>query len=238
MEIREILFILVVFASNIIEAITGFAGTLLAMPFSMVLIGLNDSKVILNVIALVIGISTGVKYVKYTNKKELIKIIAFMLIGMLIGMQLLGILPERIIMFIYGIVVLAVAINGLFNKKEFQLSKTVGIIVLVLAGIIHGMYLSGGSLLVIYAVSMFNNKDEFRATLASVWIALNGYLITRDVIIGNFTTYNLTLILILLIPLVIAITLGYKIQKVIEQKHFIRLTYVLLLISGTMLILH
>ncbi|WP_291644361.1 sulfite exporter TauE/SafE family protein [Clostridium sp.] len=175
MGIREILFILVVFASNIIEAITGFAGTLLAMPFSMVLIGLNDSKVILNVITMVIGISTGVKYVKYTNKRELMKIIAFMLIGMLIGMQLLGILPERIIMFIYGIVVLAVAING--------------------------------------------------------------YLLMRDVIIGNFTTYNLTLILILLIPLVIAIILGYKIQKVIEQKHFMRLTYVLLLISGTILLL-
>ena len=35
---RNILFLIILFTANVIQAITGFAGTLLAMPLSMMLI--------------------------------------------------------------------------------------------------------------------------------------------------------------------------------------------------------
>lgn len=37
----ELLFLIVVFIANTFEAMTGFAGTLLAMPASMILIGVE-----------------------------------------------------------------------------------------------------------------------------------------------------------------------------------------------------
>ena len=54
-NIREYLFIIIVLFANIIEGITGFAGTMLAMPASMMLIGAEEAKVILNMVALMVS---------------------------------------------------------------------------------------------------------------------------------------------------------------------------------------
>ena len=50
---KEFIFLIVLFIANIIQAITGFAGTVLAMPASMFLLGIDDAKVVLNVMALI-----------------------------------------------------------------------------------------------------------------------------------------------------------------------------------------
>ena len=47
---REILFFLILFGANLIQAITGFAGTLLAMPPSMQLLGVDEAKSVLKTV--------------------------------------------------------------------------------------------------------------------------------------------------------------------------------------------
>ena len=42
--IRAILYLLVVFSTNVIQGITGFAGTVLAMPFTILLYGIDVAK--------------------------------------------------------------------------------------------------------------------------------------------------------------------------------------------------
>ena len=44
----EYLFVLIVFLANVVEGITGFAGTMLAMPAAMLLVGVDEAKIILN----------------------------------------------------------------------------------------------------------------------------------------------------------------------------------------------
>ena len=46
--VRNILFFVVVFLTNIIQCVTGFAGTVLAMPFSVLLVGYDTARPILN----------------------------------------------------------------------------------------------------------------------------------------------------------------------------------------------
>lgn len=52
----EILFYIVIFLANIIQGITGFAGTILAMPFSIHLVGYSVAKPVLNVLGIIAGI--------------------------------------------------------------------------------------------------------------------------------------------------------------------------------------
>ena len=51
-----ILFFAVILLSNIIHGITGFAGTLLAMPFSLMLVGYGVAKPVLNVLGILSGV--------------------------------------------------------------------------------------------------------------------------------------------------------------------------------------
>lgn len=234
--LKEILFLIVVFASNIIQAITGFAGTMLAMPASMILIGVNEAKSILNVMGIISCLILTIKNYKSINRKEFIKITIFMFIGMIFGISLFKIAPINILLKIYAVIIILIAVKNMFVKNKIALPNFIMILIILTAGIIHGMFVSGGSLLVIYAVSVLEDKKEFRATLSPVWVLLNSYLMYDHIKMGFFTANVIKLILISIIPLIASMFLGNILHDKMNQNAFLKLTYILLLISGLLLI--
>lgn len=235
---KEIIFLFVLFVANVIQAITGFAGTVLAMPPSIYLLGMDNAKVVLNVMALLSGLMIAVMSYHHMNKKEVIKICVCMVEGMAIGIQICKTVPsEQILLIIYGVIILLIAGKNLLCHRQRTLPKAFLLVILLLAGVIHGMFVSGGALLVVYAAQVLKEKEEFRATLAPVWVVLNSILLVSQVRQGVFTEGNIRLILISIIPLFMATWLGKKLVKKVSQKVFLNLTYVLLLVSGLSLIL-
>lgn len=83
--INKIVFLIIVFLSNIIQCITGFAGTVLAMPFSVMTAGYTAAKPILNVLGIAASVYIVTKDYKYVNKREFAKITAVMLAGIAAG---------------------------------------------------------------------------------------------------------------------------------------------------------
>ena len=237
LELKEILVFIVVFFANIMEAITGFAGTMLAMPPTMQLIGIQDAKVILNILAIIVASTIAIKNHHDIDRKEFVKISSIILVGMAVGLYLSKIVPVDSLSIIYGILIIIVAFKGLFIKKTFKTSPFILVVVLVVAGIIHGVFLSGGALLVIYAVNVLKDKGKIRATLAPVWIILNLIILAQDVAVANFTTYNLTLTLMCIVPLIMALFIGFKLHDKMNQNVFVKVTYVLLIISGITLLI-
>ena len=217
---KELLFLLVLFVSNVIQAITGFAGTVLAMPPSVYLLGLDHAKVVLNVMAWLSGLMIAVTGYRHINWKELLKMSAVMLFGMFAGIQICRIVKsENILLTIYGIIIVVVALKNLCIHTEKKLPDLILWIVLILAGIIHGMFVSGGALLVIYATQV-----------------LNFFLMVTQFRSGLVGMADIRLICISILPLLIATWLGKKLVCKVSQKVFLNLTYILLLISGVSLI--
>ena len=94
----------------------------------------------------------------------------------------------------------------------------------------------GGALLVIYAVQKLRDQQQFRITLSAVWTVLN--LIYAGIAFqqGHFTG-DVVQIIVFCVPLaVLATFLGSKLQKKISQERFLKLTYVLLLCVGVILL--
>ena len=75
--------------------ITGFAGTVLAMPPSVYLLGLDHAKVVLNVMAWLSGLMIAVTGYRHINWKELLKMSAVMLVGMFAGIQICRIVKSE-----------------------------------------------------------------------------------------------------------------------------------------------
>ena len=113
--IRDAIFIIVVFLANVIQAITGFAGTLLAMPASIHLIGVADAKAVLNMLPVIGCIMIAVQDFSYIRWKELCKICAFMLAGMLAGAKLFELLPLDMLLTAYGVMIVVIAALRLFG---------------------------------------------------------------------------------------------------------------------------
>ncbi|MDD4371726.1 MAG: sulfite exporter TauE/SafE family protein [Anaerostipes sp.] len=229
---RQVLFLIVLFVANVVQAITGFAGTLLAMPVSMILIGVHEAKVILNIMAFLSCLGITIKNRRDIQIKILGKILIFMGIGMAVGIWLFERISLSFLLPLYGLIIIFIACKKLFIKKEFQLPAWGQTGILIGAGIIHGMFVSGGALLVVYATEVLKKKEAFRATIAPVWVVLNSFLMISDWTHGYMSHKVLALTGYSILPLFLAVILGNWIHKKINQKVFLKITYVLLLLSG------
>lgn len=230
--INEGIFLIILLLANTVQIITGFAGNLLAMPLSIALIGYNDAKVIINVFTLTVCLIIVIKNYQKIVFKELVK----MLLGLILGMSVSALVFKEIDLivckYVYGIMITLIGINKLLIKRDISLNYFSKLLIIFLSGVIHELFLSGGALLVIYATETIVDKDQFRVTLAAIWIVLDSLLIVQHWQLGLYHQNILILLLLTLLPLIISVLLGNYLSGRVNQEQFKRLTYLLIIISG------
>lgn len=236
--VKLALFMAAVFISNIVQALTGFAGVMISIPPTILLYGPDMAKAVINAICWLVCAYLMFRNRSFINRKELLRIVVFMLVGMAIGIHLYNVVNQQILVPLYGAIIVGVALkNMIFKQGTSPLPAWIAIPVLLGAGIIHGMFASGGALLVVYLVATFRDKDSFRANVASVWSILNLVLMFNDFQKGLYTGEFFQLLVLGVIPLAAAVYLGNKIHDMINQKMFNRLTFGLLLAAGSMILI-
>ena len=235
----DFLFILVIFISNIIQTITGFAGTVLAMPFSIKLEGADTAKPVLNLVALLVSLYIVIFHFKDIDWKHFITIIISVGIGFGLGFLVEMFLGDnKILLYIYGGIIIVISILFFFiNFEKVNLPKWLMIIFLVIGGIIHKLYVSGGPFVVIYGLHEIREKNKFRSTLSLLWIILNSILFATQIAEGLFLTHVWILFLIGAASTVLSILIGSIIAPKLSKNVFMKITCVLLFISGVILLL-
>lgn len=235
---KEILFILIQVIANTIQTITGFAGGPIAMPPSMALVGVGNAKAAITMILWLVTIIVTVQNLKYINPKKLGIMLFFMLLGMIPGIWLFDRLPTKILMIVYGLIVVAIGVDKLLRKNSKDLKTPYSYIALLMSGVMQGMFTSGGPFLALYATTAMKDKKEFRATVSSIWAVLNIYLMWNMFRQGMYTGYVMKLAGMSILPVFAAIWIGNKISHKIKQETFLKLVYVLLIVSGGILLLN
>lgn len=111
------LFFLVILAANVIQGITGFAGTILAMPPSLMLVGYPVAKPVLNVLGLLSGVYVFAGNRRHVNWQELKKIVLIMAAGILGGILIKGLFEgkEQLLYKLLGLFVIFLAVQGLYH---------------------------------------------------------------------------------------------------------------------------
>lgn len=238
---NNVLFLIVVFLTNIVQCITGFAGTVLAMPFSVMLVGYDTAKPVLNLLGLLASVYVVAVCFKSINKRLLFKMTAFMLFGMAAGMFLKRYIagnPTLLYRLLGTIVIVFAVLNAVrfyAHKDDIRLPTPVSLILLLTAGVVHGLFVCGGPLLVTYAGEKIKDKNEFRGTLSAAWIILNGIMFVTDIVEGSFTLPVIKISLVSALVLVFALIIGNLLSKKMSRALFLQITYVLMLISGVSL---
>jgi len=254
--LKLVFFYIVIFLANIMQTITGFAGTVLAMPFSIILVGSDTARFVLNILGIAASIGVVALNFKSIVWKEVIKICAIMLVGMVVGFIIIQYanISRQILYFILAGFVLLFTVIGCYNifiKKQdnsmpandSKIKEALLYVLLIVAGVVHGMFVCGGPLLIIYATKKLPEKNQFRSTLSMVWIVLNSVNLVRDIIAGTFKATGdmgqmFVILAISLIVLVGAVVVGNLVAKKLSKKAFIIITYVLMAISAVSLILN
>lgn len=270
-------FFLVILLSNIIQGITGFAGTILAMPPSLMLVGYDTAKPVLNVLGLLSGIYVFAGHRKHVCWGELKKIVAVMAAGIVGGIFLKGFFAgrERALYALLGLFVVCLSLQGLHKlwrdwlgtqedaaagaeaaaeakaaagaktaeAKAAAEGKAAGpdkaglYLLLGLAGIVHGIFVSGVPLLIGYLTKRIQDKVSFRATISTVWVVLNTIILLDDIRSGLWNP-ELVKIQVASIPFLLAgMAVGSRLYAKMSQRLFMLITYVLLFVSGISLLI-
>lgn len=182
---NTVLFYIIIFLTNVIQGITGFAGTILAMPPSLILVGYDVAKPILNVLGILAGVYVFVTQWKHVDWKQLKKVVIVMAIGIFGGFFLKNALAgyDAVLYKFLGIFVIFLAIHGFYSiygqrqRDTKEKSSWKSMLLLIGAGIVHGMFVSGGPLLIGYLSNEIKEKTSFRATISTVWIILNSMIL-------------------------------------------------------------
>lgn len=231
-----VLFVIILSLVNIIQGITGFAGAPIAMPPCIALVGVSDAKAAITFIFWSTSIVVTLRNLKDIDYKQLGIILGFMSVGVVAGMWMFSHLPLTILMLAYGIVVICIGVKNLFFPSKKEMPKHLRFTALVLAGLMQGLFTSGGPFLALYSTAAIKDKKVFRPTVTTVWSVLNTYMVISMFSKGMYTPTCWKLIAFSIVPVLGAIWLGKILNKKMKQSTFLKIVYCLLILSGSLLV--
>ncbi|MBQ9087572.1 MAG: sulfite exporter TauE/SafE family protein [Lentisphaeria bacterium] len=235
----------VVFCTHLLEAITGFGSSVLALPFLNVTLGLRMAVQMLCVLSWVMALYIVIRSWKDLVWKEFIFIVCYVALGLPVGMWIFDKLPAPILCLILGTFMVAVGIRGEITtaKKDSPTPVTPAkrsfLMKLLLfgGGIIQGAFGSGGPFIVIYSAKALPEKRVFRGTLSMLWLSMNTIRLVSWGITGELWNMELAKCLMWSFPVVIAgILIGDHLHNKVSEHHFKIGVYAVLIISGIFMV--
>lgn len=232
-----ILAVIVLFAYTT-QTISGFGSIIIALTLGANFYPIPKLLPILVLLTVIMNIYLLAKHRSYIDKTLLIKrILPFMLIGFAIGVFIFNYFHTGILRVLYGIFVVTFSLREmvilLWKRHEqgpLNTLQTIGW--MFSAGIIHGIYASGGPLIVYPVSRIIKNKSVFRSTLIAVWLFFNIILIASYAATGRFTLQSLTWTAMLLPIIALSVLLGEWLHNYVNEYRFRIFVYAVLATAG------
>jgi uncharacterized protein len=228
---------LVIFLTHALEAVTGFGCTVLALPFIAALFGLKSGVMTLTILAWALALYIVVTKRRDIQWRQFGVILAFVLAGLPIGMYLFrhvdaAPLKKALAVFIILASSAQLLIYFLPKLAQRRLPKPIGFLLLFLGGIVHGLFSSGGPLVVLYASGALPDKGKFRATLCLLWATLNSVLLVSYIASSSMTAATAKNTVFMLPFLAAGIALGEWGHKRVKPEAFKLIVFSTLLVTG------
>lgn len=232
---------LIFMASGTVKGLSGFGMPFIAVPGATIVLNVPISQAIAWV--LVSGVTTNTVQLIQTRRewrvlREIWPLVATLLVGMSLSIQLLAVLDSRITTMILGVVmVLAV---GAQLRRDWIILPERRILAMVVGGGVAGLF--GGltsfygfpSLQVLVATGLRKNTFIFAASflLFSGTLVLAAGLGSQ----GLMTPLDAVISGILLVPALVGMMLGQWLRRRLSPEKFTRVVLYLLLATGVSLI--
>jgi hypothetical protein len=241
-------FAAIVFAAYAVQTVTGFGSMLLCVTFGAHLLPIRELVTLAVPVSL---LQTGYIVVRHRDgvrwKLLLGRVLPLMGLGLGAGFFAVPYLGGDWLKTAFGVMVLVLAareLSLLFRARRGEASDlarpippAASVAAMLGAGVIHGIYATGGPLLV-YAIGREGlPKHEFRSTLSSVWLVLNAVLAGGFLLEGRYSAETGLDLLILLPAVPLGIVLGEQLHHRVAERPFKIAVFVLLIAAAISLLI-
>ncbi len=231
-----------VFAAFLVEAALGFGSTVLAVSIGLFVVPLATLLPAFVPLNVALSLYLVVRYRRAIAWRLLAwRITPLMVAGMPLGMYGFAHGDERLLALLFGAFVALLAgvelLRAFFARRAAPapprpLPQVGAAALLLLGGMVHGAFATGGPLVVYVASRELPEKGAFRATLSALWLLLNAVLLGGYVVRGEFGLPSLQLAGLLTPALLAGLVVGEWVHRRIRGARFQLGVFGLLLVTG------
>jgi uncharacterized protein len=222
-----------VFISAIIRQISGFGFALVAMPLVTMILGIRVATPFVAIAATTVGLIMIRSNWREADRRILLQLTGWALLGVPFGILLFGYLPEEWVKRGLGALLVFYSLFALLQPqlplvRNDWLTGLCG----VMSGVLTGAYNTGGPPVVVYGTLRHWSPEQFRATLQLFFVLITGIAMIGHGLAGLWTVEIWWLYLYSLPGLILGQLLGDKLHRMMPRHYFNRVVYGMLIVSG------
>lgn len=236
--LEYILLILVVFGGAFVQRVTGFGMGIFCMlflPYFMPSHGVTVAT--LGIIGSIGAVYNAVKNRKDIRLKLMLPLVCSAMAVIPLAVHLSASLPQSIIKRLLGVVLVGLSIYFLFFSKRVHLKPTVpnGIAAGVLAGLLNGMFNTGGPPAVLYLIHATADNAVYFATIQAFFAATNLFSTATRAVGGMLTMQVFGLAAVAAVGWWMGNTLGAGVFRKLNADRLRKLIYLGMIVSGVLM---
>jgi uncharacterized membrane protein YfcA len=240
---------LIIFLTYGIEAVTGFGGTVLSLPFVALLLGVKTAVPVLALMSWSLAAFVVWRSRKVFRWGAYLRILSLTVAGLPFGLFFYAAFPERGLKFLLAMFMLGIGLRGILRvlrgngdapapAPDGARPSAPMALLLVAGGAVHGAFGTGGPLVVIYASRVIPDKTLFRATLSALWLALSSIMMVTWTACGTAWSPEVRDAALVAFPFLAAgVFLGDHLHYRVNERLFQGTVGVVLVLAGFVMLL-
>jgi hypothetical protein len=220
----------------ITEGAIGFGGTVIAASIGAQLVPLDEllpAFVPVNMALSAWLLVRGLPLIQWRFlAREIVPAVA---IGAAIGLALFHLPAKTALALAFGVFVVGLATLQLVRPATQDLPPIWRYGLLGIGGVAHGLFGTGGPMIVYVTRRRVEDKSAFRATLALLWLSLNTALLVNFLSLGLYHRETVDTGAVIALAVIPGLVIGERIHRALDAARFERVVWVLLLVAGAAL---
>ena len=227
----------VLFFAYMVRGVAGFGSALIAVPLLALTLPLTIVVPLVVFLDYLGSASQGISNRSNIQWNEILPLLPFSMIGVAISLYVMdSVRPEMLSVALGGFVILF-AVYQLLPMNLGRASRNIAIPAGFSGGFVGTLFGTGGPFYVIYLNLRHLDKNSFRATFAAIFL-IDGAMRLGGYAVKGFYTMEMLSYMALAVPVAgLGLFFGGKIHTALGRDAFVRLISVLLLGSGTALLM-
>lgn len=218
------------------EGAIGFGGTVLAASVGAQVVPLElllPAFVPLNMVMSSWLLGRGLASIAW--RMLLVEVAPAVGLGAALGLALFHLPGKDVFAFAFGVFVVGLAGLQLVRPAGKPLPRALQWLLLGLGGVVHGLFGTGGPMIVYVVRQRLADKTAFRSTLAVLWLVLNVALLVNYGSAGLYQRTTFHAAAVLALAIVPGLYVGERLHARLDAARFERAVWILLLLAGLVL---
>jgi uncharacterized membrane protein YfcA len=212
----------------------GFGSALVSMPLLALLLPIKLVVPLMLMLDFVGMLTNGLTLRRDLDRREVLAIVPWLLIGVVVGVTALVILPARALLAALGVLIIAYALHSFRPRPSRKpAAKWWALPAGLFGGLIGGMFGTGGAIFAMYYTARIPDVHRMRATMSAVFVISTGARLALFLLSGLLLNQQMWLAFLGLVPMVfIGLCIGHRLHGRLTPLQVARLISLLLLGSG------